>query len=101
MSRVLLAVALASLSACTGDVPPPGGPIDAATATGDGAIADAKGLSWVDAPPGQGNNIPCDNPVSPVPNLGNHYPGKNCLLACHNGNHDFTLAGTLYTNATG
>lgn len=64
----------------------------------DGRV-DARSIQWVDAAPGSGNNLPCDNQVSPAPDLGRHNPGKSCFQTCHN--HGFTLAGTLYTNATG
>lgn len=98
MSRAV--VLAAALCACSGELPPPGGPDDAATGgVIDAPRADARGLMWVDAPPGGGNTIPCKDPVAPVPNLGHHNPGKSCFQNCHN--HGFTLAGTLYTNATG
>ena len=81
-----------------GDVPPTGGPgHDAAVA--DGPRADAKSLHWVDAANGSGNNLPCEDLVTPAPDLGRHNPGKSCFQSCHA--HGFTLAGTLYTNATG
>jgi hypothetical protein len=93
------AVLVASmLAACSiGDLPPPSGPNDGSVA-GDGR-ADAAALQWIDAPPGTGNNLPCKNTVNPAPTLGRHNPGKSCFQSCHN--HGFTLAGTLYTNATG
>jgi hypothetical protein len=96
MRRAVLAASM--LTACSiGDLPPPSGPDDGSVA-GDGR-ADAAALQWVDAPPGTGNNLPCKNVVSPAPTLGRHNPGKSCFQSCHN--HGFTLAGTLYTNATG
>ena len=76
MPRAVLA-ALA-LSACSaGDLPSGGG-------SGDGgqiidARIDAPKLMWVDAAPGTGNNLPCENPVSPAPQLGQHNPGQDCL----------------------
>jgi hypothetical protein len=98
MVRVVLAASL--LPACTiGDVPPPSGPGDAAGSGSGSGLIDAGALQWVDAPPGSGNNLPCKNTVSPAPDLGRHNPGKSCFQSCHN--HGFTLAGTLYTNATG
>lgn len=63
------------------------------------ARTDARGLQWVDAASGSNNNLPCENTVFPAPQLGHHNTGKSCLQSCHN--HGFTLAGTLYTNATG
>lgn len=97
MYRVVLAAALAThATSCTGELPPPSGPEDAATT--DARPADARGLTWVDAPPGTGNNLPCKDPATP-PGDGHHNPGKSCFQSCHN--HGFTLAGTLYTNATG
>lgn len=86
------------LTACMGDVPPTGGPGHDA-AVGDGARADAKSLQWIDAANGSGTNLPCEDLVSPAPDLGRHNPGKSCFQSCHD--HGFTLAGTLYTNATG
>src|SRR5689334_2659879 len=90
------AVLVVCLGGCTpgGDLPP--GNEDAAVSDGR---TDARGLVWIDAPPGQMNNLPCENTVSPAPDLGHHEPGKSCFQGCHN--HGFTLAGTLYTNATG
>lgn len=98
MRVLLLASALAA--GCTiGETPPPSGARDAAVATGDGGAADARSVQWVDAAPGTGNNLPCENQVIPAPNNGNHFPGQSCFQNCHN--HGFTVAGTLYTNATG
>lgn len=94
MSRAVLA-ALA-LSACTaGDLP--GG-------SGDGgqiidAKIDAPKLMWPDSGQGSGSMLPCKNQVTPAPQLGQHNTGQDCLQSCHA--HGFTLAGTLYTNATG
>src|SRR5690606_12960377 len=34
-----------------------------------------------------------------IPQNGHHNSGRSCFQNCHN--HGFTLAGTLYTNATG
>lgn len=96
MVRAVLAASLVA-GCTTGDLPPPSGPGDAG-GSGDGRV-DAGALQWVDAPPGTGNNLPCKNVVSPAPDLGRHNPGKSCFQSCHN--HGFTLAGTLYTNATG
>ena len=90
--RVIAALALVS---CTGEVPT-GGSMDAAAAID--ANIDAPKLMWVDAAPGSGNNIPCMNAQTP-PGDGHHNTGRSCFQACHN--HGFTLAGTLYTNATG
>ena len=36
---------------------------------------------------------------TPNPPDGHHFSGRDCMEGCHN--HGFTLAGTLYTNATG
>lgn len=80
------------------------------TQTGDGggngsgrgtivdAAIDARVIMWPDAAPGMGNNLPCKNPATP-PGDGQHNTGRSCFQSCHN--HRFTLAGTLYTNATG
>ena len=46
----------------------------------------------------QRQQLPCKNAVRRPP-FGHHNTGKNCFDNCHN--HGFTLAGTLYTNATG
>lgn len=64
---------------------------------GDGR-ADARSIMWVDAAPGTGNGLPCENNMTP-PGDGHHNTGKSCFQNCHN--HGFTLAGTLYNNATG
>jgi hypothetical protein len=97
MFRVAIA---AGLVACTPGDAPPGGPRDdAAVMTSGDARADARMLQWVDAAPGQPNNLPCRNFNSPVPQNGHHNTGQSCFQGCHN--HGFTLAGTLYTNATG
>jgi len=98
MVRAVLTASL--LAGCTiGDLPPPSGPGDANGSGSGSGLIDAGALQWVDAPPGQGNNLPCKNTVSPAPDLGGHNPGKSCFQSCHT--HGFTLAGTLYTNATG
>jgi hypothetical protein len=97
MMRVAF-VALVVASGCTAGDVPPGGPQDAATSSGDGRV-DARGsIQWVDAAPGTPSNLPCENAATP-PSDGHHEPGKSCFQSCHN--HGFTLAGTLYTNATG
>jgi hypothetical protein len=96
MYRVAAAIPLV-VASCIGDVPTGGGgAIDAAVSDGR---ADAQAIRWIDAAPGTGNNLPCENPVMPVPQNGHHNTGKSCFQSCHN--HGFTLAGTLYTNATG
>lgn len=101
MARFAFVTALAgALAGCpAGDIPP-GGPGDGGTmmTTGD-ARTDARTIQWVDAAPGTMNNLPCENFVSPVPQNGHHESGKSCFQSCHN--HGFTVAGTLYTNATG
>ncbi len=101
MGRAVLTTAVVvAFGGCTLGAPP-SGPSDA-PAGGDGmgsSLIDAGAIRWVDAPPGQSNNLPCKNIVSPAPTLGEHNPGKSCFQSCHN--HGFTLAGTLYTNATG
>ena len=94
--RALLAV---SLAACTSGDVPPGGPQDAGTSDGPRVDARTGGVQWVDAAPGTMNNLPCENQVLPAPQNGNHFPGQSCFQSCHN--HGFTVAGTLYTNATG
>ncbi len=88
----------AALAACTAGDLPPSGPSDAAVVMGDGR-ADARMIQWVDAAPGTGTTLPCENQVSPAPALGHHEPGKSCFQSCHN--HGFTVAGTLYNNASG
>ena len=92
----MLIVLVAALGGCpAGDVP--GGEIKQDAATIDAAI-DAPKLMWIDAAPGMGNDVPC-MPAATPPGNGQHNTGQNCLQNCHN--HGFTLAGTLYTNATG
>lgn len=87
----------ACLAACTAGDVPPGGPGDAAV-TGDGPVdARTGGIMWVDAAPGTGNGLPCENQMTATD--GHHNPGKSCFQSCHN--HGFTIAGTLYNNATG
>ncbi|MBX3156206.1 MAG: hypothetical protein KF773_09430 [Deltaproteobacteria bacterium] len=49
--------------------------------------------STIDAAP-----VACENNV-PNPPDGHHFSGRDCMDGCHN--HGFTLAGTLFTNATG
>jgi hypothetical protein len=88
-----------ALCACVGGVDGPGGN---GSGSGSGkmvdAAIDAPKLMWPDAAMGSGTNLPCKNPATP-PGNGHHNTGKSCFQACHN--HGFTLAGTLYTNATG
>jgi hypothetical protein len=96
MVRAVLVAA--ALSACTsGELPAGGG------SGSDGSVVDARidapKLTWIDAPPGSGTMLPCEDNVSPAPQLGQHNTGQDCLMSCHA--HGFTLAGTLYTNATG
>lgn len=87
-----------ALAGCVGDVGTMG------TGSGSNQIIDAAidappKLMWPDAAPGTGNNLPCENTV-PNPAIdGRHNPGMSCFQSCHN--HNFTLAGTLYTNSTG
>lgn len=88
--------ACCALAACNGDVPTGGG--GGADAALIDASIDAPKLMWPDAAPGTGNNLPCKNAATP-PGNGHHNTGRSCFQACHN--HGFTLAGTLYTNATG
>jgi hypothetical protein len=91
-----VAVFAVVLTACVGDVQTGGG--TDSNSGGIDASIDAPKLMWVDAAPGSGNGLPCENHVTPSPN-GHHNPGKSCFQSCHN--HGFTMAGTLYTNATG
>src|SRR5678815_3370789 len=77
---------------CIGAVPGGAGP-----GSSDAAI-DAPKLMWPDSGVGSGSTLPCRQPAQP-PGDGHHNPGKSCFQACHN--HGWTLAGTLYTNATG
>jgi hypothetical protein len=97
---MLRALALLSLTACLGEA---GGGAGSGSGSGSGsgpadAAIDAPKLMWVDASSGSGNTLPCENMATP-PGDGHHFPGQSCFQACHN--HGFTLAGTLYTNATG
>lgn len=82
-----------ALAACVGELP---------TGGGGGSVIDANidapKLTWPDASTGSGTMLPCKNMAVP-PGNGHHNPGKSCFQSCHN--HGFTLAGTLYTNATG
>ena len=96
---VVRVIALCALAACVGGVDGGGGGSGSDGGNGPAdAKVDAPKLMWVDAASGSGNNLPCKNPATP-PGDGHHFPGQNCFQACHN--HGFTLAGTLYTNATG
>ena len=65
---------------------------------GADASIDAPKLMWPDAASGGGTMLPCKNAATP-PGDGHHNTGKSCFQSCHS--HGFTLAGTLYTNATG
>lgn len=101
MAAVVRAVALVGLTACVGGVGGEGNGGGSGSGSGSGGIdaaIDAPKLMWVDAAPGSGNNLPCRNMATP-PGDGHHFPGQSCFQSCHN--HGFTLAGTLYTNATG
>lgn len=88
-----------ALCACVGGMQ---GGDNSGSGSGSGSSADAAidapKLVWPDAAPGMGNNLPCKNPATP-PGNGQHNTGRSCFQSCHN--HRFTLAGTLYTNATG
>lgn len=97
--RSIAAVVL--LCGCMGSVPTGGGggggggngQSDASTGGGQ-----MDAIRWVDAAPGTGNGLPCLNAGTPTID-GHHNEGKDCK-SCHQ--HDaFTVAGTLYTNATG
>ncbi len=94
------AVVLLALAACVGGVE--GGGNGSGSGSGSGsnpdASIDAPKLMWVDAANGSGNNLPCENATTPNGD-GHHYAGMDCLNGCHN--HGFTLAGTLFTSATG
>jgi hypothetical protein len=89
---VVRVIACVWLAACVGSVPGGG-----SGGTSD-ANADAPKLMWPDGGSGSGTMLPCKNMATP-PGDGHHNPGKSCFQSCHN--HGFTLAGTLYTNATG
>lgn len=95
------AIAVLALAACVGGVDNGGGGSGSGSGSGSGvdAAIDAPKLMWVDAASGSGTNLPCKNQILPPPTDGHHFPGQNCFQACHD--HGFTLAGTLYTNATG
>jgi hypothetical protein len=91
-------IPLVLVAACVGEV---GGGGSGGSGSGSGAVdaaVDAPKLMWIDAASGSGNMLPCKNPATP-PGDGRHNPGKSCFQSCHN--HGFSLAGTLYTNATG
>jgi hypothetical protein len=100
----MLAARVASIAlimtACVSGELPGGGSGSGSDEPADGGAADAPKLMWVDAAPGTGNNLPCKNLTTP-PGNGQHNPGRSCFQNCHNGRHNFTLAGTLYTNKTG
>lgn len=98
---VVVRVALAmGLAGCIGSVGGDGtGSSNSTIDAASGTPVDAPKLMWVDAAPGTGNNLPCKNLVSPAPQNGHHNTGQSCFQSCHN--HGFTVAGTLYTNATG
>jgi hypothetical protein len=84
------------IASCAGEIPTAPGKTDAAV--GDGRRLDSGSIVWVDAAGGDGGGVACA-PAQPPPGDGHHNAGKNCMQGCHN--HGFTLAGTLYTNATG
>ncbi len=94
----LLALGLLTSVACSGDLPSGGG---GGTDSGGGGAADAAvdapKLVWIDAASGSGSTLPCEDPATP--GNGEHNPGRSCFDGCHD--HGFTLAGTLYNNATG
>ncbi len=96
MKQVVVALLLA---ACTGEIPSGGG----GSNSGDGGTkmdaAGSGGPHWVDAATGTGSNgLPCKNPVL-NPGDGHHNPGVACMNCGHHSS--YTVAGTLYTNATG
>jgi len=100
--RAVRAIALSALGALAACVPGAGSSgMGSGDASGSGspldAAVDAPKLMWVDAAMGSGSNLPCKNQATP-PGDGRHFPGKHCLQ-CHTG--QFSVAGTLYTNATG
>lgn len=92
--------ALVLLAACSNELPDGSGN---GSGSGSGSAADAAvdapKVMWIDAAGGSGSDLPCENPANYSGIDGHHEPGKSCFQACHN--HGFTLAGTLYTNATG
>ncbi len=98
--RAFVVPALLALAACVGDVQGGGGSSSGSGSGSGGADAaiDAPKLMWVDAASGSGTNLPCENATTPNGD-GHHYAGMDCLNGCHD--HGFTLAGTLFTNATG
>lgn len=66
---------------------------------GGDASSDGRGGTpmWVDAAPGQGSAAECKDRATTYGD-GHHNTGRSCMDNCHN--HGFTLAGTVYTNAT-
>ena len=86
-----------------GSVPTGGGGGGGGGGNGQSDAASGGGqmdaIRWVDAAPGTGNGLPCLNAGTPTID-GHHNSGMDCM-GCHTHDHGFTLAGTLYMNATG
>jgi hypothetical protein len=93
MTSIVRGIVFIALTACVaetdGDSPVVPGGGGAVSGGGDGTTPDAGTLSWPEGAPA------CEAPAAP-PGTGMHNPGKPCLNC-----HAFTLAGTLYTSATG
>ena len=75
------------LIACGGSNSGTGGP----DASGDSGNGSGSGS-------GSGNVAPCKAKVTSY-GSGHHNAGQDCMNSCHN--HGFTLAGTLYSSASG
>jgi hypothetical protein len=74
-----------------------------ARATSDGRFATHDAPAKHDAPAGSGSGsaYTCRNQDTTAADIdnGHHNPGMDCMDSCHD--HGFTIAGTLYTDATG
>jgi hypothetical protein len=93
---------LLSVSACTGIVDGSTGVSAPDAAAGGGGNPDAHGGGGSDAAtplPDGASGLLCKNQVLTGLGSGHHNAGLDCLNGCHN--HGFTLAGTIYSTATG
>ena len=99
MMEALRAFAVCVLAGCVGSITsPPGGGSNGTSDGGTTGSDGGSGIHWIDAANGTGNGLPCQN-MSTLTGDGHHNPGMDCMQGCHN--HGFTIAGTLYQNATG
>jgi hypothetical protein len=83
-----IVVALSFVIACGGSTGGMGSP-DASTDSGNGSGSGSGSGS---------GGLACKNKMT-APGSGHHNPGQDCMNSCHN--HGFTLAGTMYSSASG